>query len=73
MFLSSGWRVGDGSGERTRPRRVLACNFRRLAGKDLFGETPNTTREDAYAPQTFPSISASRVSQVAGDVVTQSV
>jgi hypothetical protein len=33
--------------------RVPACNFRRPAGKTLFGETPNTTRGDAYAPQTF--------------------
>ena len=29
-----------------------SVNFRRLAGT-LFGETPNTTREDAYAPQTL--------------------
>ena len=34
--------------------RVLAGNFRRPGRKTLFGETPNTTREDAYAPQTYP-------------------
>jgi hypothetical protein len=37
--------------ERDSLRRVPACNFRRHAGKTLFGETLNTTREDAYAPR----------------------
>ena len=50
------------SGERAR----LACNFRRPGRKDVFGEhseprcgnvpltrTPNTTRDDAYAPQSL--------------------
>ena len=32
--------------------RVPVCDFRRPAGKPVFGETPNTTRGDAYAPQT---------------------
>ena len=36
------------SGERTRPRPAAAGASRR---KTVFGETPNTTREDAYAPQ----------------------
>ena len=37
-----------GSGERTRPRVQFPASRR----KTLFGETPNNTRGDAYAPQT---------------------
>ena len=37
-------------GERTRPRPAAAGASRR---KTLFGETPNTTRKDAYAPRSF--------------------
>ena len=36
-------------GERTRPRVHFPASRR----KTLFGETPNTTREDAYAPRSF--------------------
>ena len=36
-------------GERTRPRVQFPASRR----KTLFGETPNTTRGDAYAPQTL--------------------
>jgi hypothetical protein len=39
----------DGSEERTRPRVQFPASRR----KTLFGETPNTTREDAYAPRTL--------------------
>jgi hypothetical protein len=36
--------------------RVPACNFRRPAGKTVFGETPNTTRETRMLPNfTFNS------------------
>ena len=38
------------SGERTRPRVQLPASRR----KTLFGGTPNTTRGDAYVPQTYP-------------------
>jgi hypothetical protein len=38
-------------GERTRPR----VQFPASRQETLFGETPNTTREDAYAPQTLPT------------------
>ena len=45
---------GEVSGERTRPRRVPACNFRRpRCGNVPLTRTPNTTREDAYAPWTY--------------------
>ena len=40
--------------------RVPMCNFRRPGRKTLFGETPNTTRGDAYAPQTYPETVASQ-------------
>jgi hypothetical protein len=38
-------------GERTRPRVQFPASRR----KTLFGETPNTTRGDAYAPRTCPN------------------
>ena len=41
-------RARRGSGERTRPRVQFPASRR----KTLFGEAPNTTRRDAYAPQT---------------------
>jgi hypothetical protein len=37
------------SGERTRPRVQFPASRR----KTLFGETPNNTRGDAYAPQSY--------------------
>jgi hypothetical protein len=39
------------SGERTRPRRAPACNFRRPRRQTAFGETPNTTRESRMLPK----------------------
>ena len=57
------------SGERTRPRVQFPASRRKgllgeplrqpleHLGKTVFGETPNTTREDAYAPRTVASIS----------------
>jgi hypothetical protein len=39
----------EASGERTRPR----VKFPASRGKTLFGETPNSTRGDAYAPRTY--------------------
>jgi hypothetical protein len=36
--------------------RVPACRFRRLAGKTVFGETPNTTRETRVLPGTIFAI-----------------
>jgi hypothetical protein len=41
--------VSGRSGERTRPRLQFPASRR----KTLFSETPNTTREDAYAPRTL--------------------
>jgi hypothetical protein len=46
---SRGATVSGRSGERTRPRARFPASRR----KTLFGETPNTTREDAYAPRTL--------------------
>jgi hypothetical protein len=38
----------------TRPRPAVARRLpERLAGKTLFGETPNSTRGDAYVPRTY--------------------
>ena len=47
----------EASGERTRPRPAAAGASRR---KTVFGETSNTTRGDAYAPQTYPETVASQ-------------
>ena len=49
-FLIGSFRIvgsAEASGERTRPRVHFPASRR----KTLFGETPNTTRGDAYAPQ----------------------
>ena len=40
--------------------RVPAGGRRASRRKTLFGETPNTTRGDAYAPQTYPENVASQ-------------
>ena len=50
--LARGW-----AGERTRPRVQFPASRR----KTLFGETPNTTREDAYAPQTLGAAAISEI------------
>jgi hypothetical protein len=46
----------EASGERTRPRVQFPASRR----KTVFGETPNTTRGHAYAPQTYPETVASQ-------------
>ena len=48
------------SGERTRPRPALPAAAGASRRKTLFGETPNNTRGDAYAPQTYPETVASQ-------------
>jgi hypothetical protein len=40
--------------------RVLACNSPASRRKSLFGETPNSTRGDAYAPQPNETVQSVR-------------
>ena len=44
-------------GSALRPRRAVSGASRR---KTLFGETPNTTRGDAYAPRSYSETVASQ-------------
>ena len=57
IFRSLGSNGQPAAGERTpegggTPSPLLRVQLPASRRKPLFGETPNTTREDAYAPQT---------------------
>jgi hypothetical protein len=50
------------AGERTRPRVIFQASRR----KTVFGGTPNTTCEDAYAPQKTRGVDAKSLITSAG-------